>query len=561
MPAGTTSLQQTIVCAAATCQPGAAFHTASTVVTIDDPTTPTVAAAGALVSGRWVRAVQRITVSGKDTTGIAKTWATLGSKTLTTQWACRYTSPQPCADHGGPLDVDTVGVASGQHQLTVGSQDAAGNVTSARFAVRVDNEPPGRVRPAVIGGDAWRRSDGFGIRWDGTPELHAPIARTWYRLCGSVTCTTGAVAGNPGALSGIALGESGEHTIQVWLEDEAGNQAYALSASEPVVLRLDREAPRLSFEPQSDADPLRVAVGVDDRLSGLDTGEIEIRERGGNVWHSLATAREGRSLVGYVDDERFRSGTFDFRARARDRAGNEASTDRRANGTRATIDLPARSATRLSIGRRRTLRRGGKQVVRVDARATALHATRLRLQGRLTDAHGQALGGATVQVSSDSPGDAVGLVPEGLARTDGMGRFTYVVRATRNKVVRFRYAGTRRIRGATGDFELRVPAVSSIRARPARLRNGQAVQLTGLVRTGPLPPAGKLIEVQAYFRGRFRTFSTTRADGRGRWAFAYRFGGTRGRVPYRLRALLPAEGGYPFVTGRSPVIRVIVVGA
>ena len=380
--------------------------------------------------------------------------------------------------------MDTLGVASGQHQLTVGSQDAAGNVTSARFAVRVDNEPPGRVRPAVHR----RATPGGGptaspFAGTDTPESHAPIARTWYRLCGSVACTTGAVAGNPGALSGIAVGESGEHTIQVWLEDEAGNQSYALSASEPVVLRLDREAPRLSFEPQSDADPLRVAVGVDDRLSGLDTGEIEIRERGGNVWHSLATAREGRSLVGYVDDERFRSGTFDFRARARDRAGNEASTDRRANGTRATIDLPARFATRLSIGRRRTLRRGGQAAwSALDARATALHATRLRLQGRLTNAHGQALGGATVQVSSDSPGDAVGLVPEGLARTDGMGRFTYVVRATRNKVVRFRYAGTRRIRGATGDFELRVPAVSSIRARPARLRNGQAVQLS---RTGP----------------------------------------------------------------------------
>ena len=93
------------------------------------------------------------------------------------------------------------------------------------------------------------------------------------------------------------------------------------------------------------------------------------------------------------------------------------------------------------------------------------------------------------------------------------------------------------------------------------LRNGQAVQLSGLVGTRPLPPAGKLIEVQAYFRGRFRTFSTTRADSRGRWRFAYRFGGTRGRVPYRLRALLPAEGGYPFVTGRSPVARVVVVGA
>ena len=78
--------------------------------------------------------------------------------------------------------------------------------------------------------------------------------------------------------------------------------------------------------------------------------------------------------------------------------------------------------------------------------------------------------------------------------------------------------------------------------------------------TRPLPAAGKLIEVQAYFRGRFRTFSTTRADGRGRWRFPYRFGGTSGRVPYRLRVLLPAEGGYPFLTGRSPVARVVVVG-
>ncbi len=165
-----------------------------------------------------------------------------------------------------------------------------------------------------------------------------------------------------------------------------------------------------------------------------------------------------------------------------------------------------------------------------------------------------------MQVSSDSPGDAVGLVPVGFARTDRQGRFTYVVRATRNRILRFRYAGSRRIRSATADFELRVPAASSIRARPRQLRNGESVRLSGRVRTRPLPPSGKLIEVQAYFRGRFRTFSTTRADASGRWHFDYRFGGTRGRVPYRLRAFLPAEGGYPFVSGRSPVTRVVVVG-
>jgi hypothetical protein len=92
------------------------------------------------------------------------------------------------------------------------------------------------------------------------------------------------------------------------------------------------------------------------------------------------------------------------------------------------------------------------------------------------------------------------------------------------------------------------------------LLNGETVTLTGRVRTGPLPPAGKLIEIQAFFRGRWRTFSTTRAAPDGRWRFEYQFDGTRGRLWYRLRARLPAEGGYPFDTGRSPVARVLVTG-
>ena len=107
----------------------------------------------------------------------------------------------------------------------------------------------------------------------------------------------------------------------MWLEDAAGNQSYTLSGSDPVFLRLDQEAPSLAFEPQSDVDPLRIGVRVADRHSGVDSGEIEIRQRGGNLWHSLAAAREGQTLVAYVDDERFRSGAYEFRARVRDRCG------------------------------------------------------------------------------------------------------------------------------------------------------------------------------------------------------------------------------------------------
>jgi hypothetical protein len=107
---------------------------------------------------------------------------------------------------------------------------------------------------------------------------------------------------------------------------------------------------------------------------------------------------------------------------------------------------------------------------------------------------------------------------------------------------------------------LEVPASSSITATPRRLLNGQTVTFAGRVRSGPVPAAGKLIEIQAYFRRRWRTISTTRTDMAGRWRFPYRFGATVGTVRYRFRARLPVEGGYPFITGHSPVVRVVVRG-
>jgi hypothetical protein len=106
-----------------------------------------------------------------------------------------------------------------------------------------------------------------------------------------------------------------------------------------------------------------------------------------------------------------------------------------------------------------------------------------------------------------------------------------------------------------------VPADTSIRPDRDRLMNGQQVLFRGRVRTRPLPTPGKLVEMQAYFRGRWRTFSTVRAASNGRWHFPYRFGGTVGRVTYRFRARLPAEGGYPFISGKSRIVEVLVLGS
>jgi hypothetical protein len=92
------------------------------------------------------------------------------------------------------------------------------------------------------------------------------------------------------------------------------------------------------------------------------------------------------------------------------------------------------------------------------------------------------------------------------------------------------------------------------------LRNGQAVRLRGRLLGGPIPPGGKLIDLQAFYRRSWRTFATLRSDRHGRWRFRYRFRATRGVVTYRFRARVHREAAYPYELGHSRVVRVTVRG-
>jgi hypothetical protein len=200
-------------------------------------------------------------------------------------------------------------------------------------------------------------------------------------------------------------------------------------------------------------------------------------------------------------------------------------------------------------------RSGGRGL---DATVRVRFGRAVRLSGRLTNSDGQPIDVATIEALEVNPDGTT--QPVGLATTGRSGTFRYVVRATRNRALRFRYPGSRRIGAARAPFRIRVPAASSIELNRRKVRNGEAVLFSGQVFTKPLPPAGKLVEMQAYFRGRWRTISTVRAGRNGSWRFPYRFGATLGRVTYRFRAQLPVEGGYPFIIGHSRVARVLVIG-
>jgi hypothetical protein len=172
---------------------------------------------------------------------------------------------------------------------------------------------------------------------------------------------------------------------------------------------------------------------------------------------------------------------------------------------------------------------------------------------------GAPLGDTEVQVlsrTSTSPEHRVALI-----RTDLTGHFAYLTKASASTVLRVVYGGSGTTLPSQRQVTFLVPASSTIRTQPRRLRNGQVVRFTGAVRSLPVPIAGKLLELQVVLSGRWQTFRTVQTDGAGRWRVRYRFRRSCGTLRYRFRARLPAEAGYPFESGHTRPVGVLVRGA
>jgi hypothetical protein len=99
---------------------------------------------------------------------------------------------------------------------------------------------------------------------------------------------------------------------------------------------------------------------------------------------------------------------------------------------------------------------------------------------------------------------------------------------------------------------------ATLTVRPKHVGYGGRIRLSGRVRSRPLPRPGKLVVLQAFDRGRWRTFATTRSRKGGRFSRGYRFSRTFRPRTFRFRARLPREAAYPYSTGNTPTARVRV---
>ena len=158
---------------------------------------------------------------------------------------------QPCpSDPSADLLIDTATIDPGVHSIEFCARDYGfpeGNLGCSRpYTIQVDNVAPLQpVNLQVAGGaDRWHPENDFDISWVNPPQgAGAPIAAVHYRLYDAegnrVDSSVRIADPTPSLEDVIVPGGPGRYTIEVLLEDAAGNLGAPASAA----LRFDNTRP------------------------------------------------------------------------------------------------------------------------------------------------------------------------------------------------------------------------------------------------------------------------------------------------------------------------------
>lgn len=469
--------------------------------------------------------------------------------------------------------VDTTKLSDGPHSVVHCTADFAGtNVCTGSQQFLVDNNPPAHPRAvSLAGGEGWRRTNDFDLNWENPDQGQAsPIAGAAWRFSGGLGFDTGArFAGGRDrrSLADLSVPAAGSYSLQLWLRDEAGNEAANSAVTIP--LRFDDLQPKVAFSTENSDEQVKATVG--DEHSGPASGQILYRRVDAEQWTELPTkfdsaAAGAAELIAPMPE--LGVGTFVFRADATDFAGNKASTTLRADGTQMAIRRvpppPIARAKPVPKGKSRLFARLRGGHGRGDALTVPFGAPAL-LSGRLMRADGAGLGDRELRVVSRPSRGA--LLPAGVetVRTGEQGGFELRLLPGPSRRVNVTFPGDGGQEEARREgLELRVRSGVTLRARPRQLRTGQAVSFSGKVKSAgsPIPRRGKLVAIQYLEQEthRWRPVLVTRSDHHGRFRAHYRFRYVSGRAAIRVRATALAEERWPYAPGSSAPVTVRVQG-
>jgi hypothetical protein len=536
---------------------------------------------GTLTDGGWRHGSQWVHVTGYDPgAGVRFSEISLdGVRLGLVEYPCdkvsvggewRGTKMRPCLTNvDATQTVATTNFSDGPHLLGHCATDFAANVACAPGRqVLIDNNPPAHPRAVtLVGSEGWRRTNKFDLSWENPDQGPAsPIAGASWRLAGGAGFDSGvrfAAGRDRRALADLSVPVAGSYSLQLWLRDEAGNEAPSSAVTVP--LRFDDVRPEVRFsveEPQA-----QVRAEVADAHSGPASGQLLYRRLDTQDWTELPTkllpgdAADRAYLVAPMPELGF--GTFVFRAEAADAAGNAASTTLRADGTQMAVHRVPPPHVPRAKSRLFARLRGGHG--RGDSLTVPFGAPAL-VSGRLMRADGAGIADREIRVVSHPSHGALVSIGMESTRTGEQGGFELRLPPGPSRRVTVTFAGDSGLEPASRRaLELRVRSGVSLRVRPQQLKTGQAVRLSGKVssRGAPIPRRGKLVAIQYLEEATnsWRPVLVTRSDHHGRFRAHYRFRYVRGRAAIRLRATALAEERWPYAPGSSPPVTVRVQGS
>ncbi|HKO36785.1 MAG TPA: hypothetical protein VJU14_00270, partial [Solirubrobacterales bacterium] len=337
-------------------EPGSWSGLRALTLTVQDDLQPQVLPVGGiLLTGGWRRGTEHVVVGGIDGGAGVRFGETFvdGKRVEVSEYPCekvliggewRATRMRPCLTHVSTTHwIDTASLTDGPHHVSHCTADFAGNglCTGPNWFL-VDNHPPVHPRAAALAGaEGWRRVNDFDLRWENPDQGQAsPIAGAAWRIVGSQGFDTGvrwAGGRNRTSLPDLSVPAAGSYSLQLWLRDEAGNEAPSSAVTVP--LRFDDLRPGVGFS--AEAPETQLKADVTDLHSGPASGQLLYRRVDAEAWTELPTKLVGGGspdrahLVAPMPELGF--GTFVFRADAADAAGNTASTTLRTDGTQMAV--------------------------------------------------------------------------------------------------------------------------------------------------------------------------------------------------------------------------------
>lgn len=304
------------------------------------------------------------------------------------------------------------------------------------------------------------------------------------------------------------------------------------------------------LEPGALSGPRTLAYVASDQQSGLARVDVLLEDAviatrdftTGCLYSDFTVCPESREETLQIDTRAVANGPHRLTLRVTDAAGNVRVVHGPSiNVANAAIPAAAPAYTlsaRFKGSRRSTL--------------TIPYGRKVVIQGRLSVGSQPGPAGAEVAILEKVTRGRSREVPVGKTRTRPGGSFSYVLSTTRrSRTVRLVYQPLGGSQAISQVLTLRVRAAARLRAS---LR-GRVIRFSGRVLSRPLPRNGKRVLMEGRAPGSaWTSFAHLRSGRNGRFSGTYRLRVRRPGVRLKIRAVVPTDKGYGYLTGRSRAI-------